>query len=84
MQNAAGYFVQPADVFNNWNLTDVFGEDFTIPSSLVSDAWANVSLFQSSEPCTLLHPSFCMALVPHACCAPVIGCLTEAEPWVCS
>ena len=49
MQNAAGYYVQPSEVVNNWNITEVFGNDFSIPDSLVSAAWANVSLSQSSE-----------------------------------
>lgn len=55
MQNAAGYYVQPSEVVNNWNITEVFGNDFSIPDSLVSAAWANVSLFQSSES-SLLSP----------------------------
>ncbi|CAK0753690.1 hypothetical protein CVIRNUC_002239 [Coccomyxa viridis] len=50
MQNAAGYYVQPSEVVNNWNITEVFGNDFSIPDSLVSAAWANVSLFQSKQP----------------------------------
>ena len=54
MQNAAGYYVQPSEVVNPWNITEVFGNDFTIPDTLVSAAWANVSLSQSSEPFLLL------------------------------
>ena len=54
MQNAAGFYVQPSEVVNNWNITEVFGNDFSVPDSLVSAAWANVSLFQSSKP--VLHP----------------------------
>jgi len=49
MQNAAGFYVQPSEVVNNYNITAVFGDDFAVPSSLVSRAWANVSLFQSSK-----------------------------------
>ena len=49
MQNAAGFFVQPSEVVSNYNITAVFGDDFAVPSSLVSMAWANVSLFQSSK-----------------------------------
>ncbi|CAL5227540.1 g10529 [Coccomyxa viridis] len=50
MQNAAGHFVQPSEVINNYNVTEVFGDDFVVPTSLVSGAWANVSLSQSKQP----------------------------------
>ena len=55
MQNAAGNFVQPSEVVNNYNVTEVFGDDFNVPTSLVSGAWANVSLSQSSKPPLIWH-----------------------------
>ncbi len=55
MQNAAGNYVQPSEVINNYNITEVFGDDFVVPTSLVSGAWANVSLSQSSKPLRPLH-----------------------------
>ena len=57
MQNAAGHFVQPSEVINNYNVTEVFGDDFVVPTSLVSGAWANVSLSQSSKPPPILYES---------------------------
>lgn len=89
MQNAAGYYVQPDEVVNNFNVSEVFGNDFSVPASLVSGAWANVSLFQSSKPLFLHSASANFLLVPvlqicqpilvpdcklQKCCAPVLPC----------
>ena len=64
MQNAAGNFVQPSEVINKFNITEVFGDDFGVPTSLVSGAWANVSLAQSSESSLFLHHSLHEILLP--------------------
>ena len=72
LQNAAGNFVRPAEVFLR-NITEVFGSDLSLPASTASAAWANVSL-ASSAPLTCLDPfkscsqSKCAAEVARRSC----------------
>ncbi|CAL8462545.1 g2078 [Coccomyxa elongata] len=49
MLNGAGNFVKPDEVLLG-NITEVFGGDFVLPNSLISAAWANVSLMSSKRP----------------------------------